>query len=122
MAKVTIQGKEYDLFLGLYAMEQIENKYGDMKTALEQFRKDRKIGTVKDFFVAMANNGRKKAKLPMDVTAEELDVFSLADLSAISKAMSQALDEGARTEVVGGGEADDEAYDALAAEYDEKNG
>ena len=45
-----------------------------------------------------------------------------APLDRLAAALREALDESTRIEVTGGGEADDEEQDALAAEYDEKNG
>ena len=38
------------------------------------------------------------------------------------KALREAMDETMHAETVGGNEADDEPQDALAAEYEEKNG
>lgn len=122
MAKIVIQGKEYDLRMTLWASEQIEQEYGDLKDALTMFRKKRKISMVKKMFVILANAGRKKAKLPTDVTEDVLDSCTMADLDLVAQAMRGAMDETMHAETVGGGEADDEPQDALAAEYDEKNG
>ena len=122
MAKIRISGTEYDLYMGQWAMEQIEKEYGDMKEALAAFRKDRKISMVKFMFAALANNGRKRAGLKPDISPDVLDGCNLADLEKISMAMRGSMDEAVHTETVGGGEADDEGTDALAAEYDEKNG
>ena len=122
MAKIVINGKEYDLWLGLSAMEQIEDRYGSLEDGLKKFSKERKISEIKFFFVTLANCGRKRAKKPMDVTEDILDTANLADLEAIAAAMRDTLDEARRVETVGGGPADDEGTDALAAEYDAKNG
>ena len=89
---------------------------------LKKFSKERKISEIKFFFVTLANCGRKRAKKPMDVTEDILDTANLADLEAIAAAMRDTLDEARRVETVGGGLADDEGTDALAAEYDAKNG
>ena len=121
MAKIVIKGVEYDLWMGLWAMEQIENEYGDMKTAMQRFKKERKISMVRFMFTALANNGRKKANLPPDVTGDVLDDCNLADLDQIAQALRATMDEAAHTETVGGGEADEDGADALAGEYDEKN-
>ena len=122
MAKIRICGKQYDLYFGLWAMEQVEKEYGDLKQALAEYRKNRKIDQVKFMFAAMANNGRKRAGQKPDVKPEVLDVCSVGDLEKISEAMLAAMEEASHVETVGGGEADDEEADALAAEYDEKNG
>ena len=122
MAKIVIRGKEYDLWLGLWAMEQIEERYGSMEEGLKKFIKEKKISEIKFFFVTLANCGQKRAKLPADLTEDILDTANLADLEAIAASMRDTLDEARRTETVGGGPADDEGEDALAAEYDAKNG
>lgn len=121
MAKVTIKGTEYDLRMSLWASEQIENEFGDLKEALTQFRRERKISMVKTMFRILANAGRKKAGLPTDVAGDVLDDCTLKDLDEVAKAMGLAMDETMHAETVGGNEADDEPQDALAAEYDAKN-
>lgn len=121
MAKITINGTEYDLLMGLWAMEQIENEYGDMKTAMEAYKNSRKISMVKFMFAALANNGRRRAGLPADVNGDVLDGCNLGDLDRIALVMRQAMDEAIHAETVLGGEADDEGTDALAEEYEEKN-
>ena len=122
MAKITIKGTEYTLRMSLWASEQIENEFGDLKEALTTFRKERKISTVKMMFAILANAGQKFAGLPANVKPEVLDDCTMMDLDAVSRAMSEAMDESMHAETVGGNEADDEDADALAAEYDEKNG
>ena len=122
MAKITIKGVEYDLRMGLWASEQIEKEFGDLKDALQKFRKERKVSMVKWMFRTLANAGQKAKKLPMDVPEDVLDNCSLKDLDDVAKAMSEAMNESLHAETVGGNEADDEPQDALAAEYDEKNG
>ena len=119
--EVRINGKMYRLRMNLWASEQIENEYGDLKEALQKFRKERKISMVKMMFMILANAGRKHEGMPADVAEDVLDNCTLADLDAVSKAMAAAMDETMHAETVGGNEADDEPQDALAAEYEEKN-
>lgn len=121
MAKITISGREYDLRMSLWASEQIEKEFGDLKDALQKFRKERKVSMVKWMFRTLANAGQKAKKLPMDVPEDVLDNCSLKDLDDVAKAMSEAMNESLHAETVGGNEADDEPEDALAAAYDEKN-
>ena len=121
MAKITISGREYDLRMSLWASEQIEKEFGDLKDALQKFRKERKVTMVKWMFQTLANAGQKAKKLPMDVPEDVLDNCSLKDLDDVAKAMSEAMNESLHAETVGGNEADDEPEDALAAAYDEKN-
>jgi hypothetical protein len=122
MAKITIKGVEYNLRMTLWASEQIENEFGDLKDALKKFRKERKISMVKKMFRIMANAGRKSEKKPTDVPEDVLDDCTLADLDQVAQALREAMDETMHAETVGGNEADDEPQDALAAEYEEKNG
>ena len=122
MARITIKGVEYNLRMSLWASDQIEQEYGDLKDALQKFRKERKISTVRKMFWIMANAGRKAEKKPMDVPEDVLDDCTLADLDRVSRVMREAMDETMHAETVGGNEADDEPQDALAAEYEEKNG
>ena len=122
MAKITIKGVTYNLRMGLWASEQIENEFGDLKKALTSFRKERKISMVKKMFQILANAGQKYEKKPMDVPEDVLDDCTLADLDQVAQALREAMDETMHAETVGGNEADDEPQDALAAEYEEKNG
>lgn len=121
MSKIRIKGVEYDLRMSLWASEQIENEYGDLKEALQKFRKERKISMVKSMFRILANAGRKKAGLKPDVKEDVLDDCTLKDLNEVAVAMNLAMEESMKAETVGGGEADDEPADALAEEYDAKN-
>lgn len=122
MAKIRIKGRDYELWMGLWSMEQIEKKYGSMEKAMEIFRTERKISDVRFFFHVLARNGARRAKKPDDVPEDLLDNASLGDLQEISRVLRETLAEGQHTETVGGGEADDEPHDALEAEYLEKNG
>ena len=121
MAKVRVNGVEYDLRMTLWAAEQIENEWGDLREALTKFRGSGNSGMIKKMFAILANAGRKKAKQPMDVTPEAIDDCSLGDLERISQAMRDALDEAMRVECTGGGLADDKPADAFLEEYQQKN-
>lgn len=121
MAKIIISGREYDLRMGLWASEQIEKEYGDLQEALKKFRTERSVTMIRKMFVILANAGQKHAKQPMNVPEDVLDDATLGDLQEITKALGEAMDETMKMEVVGG-EADDEHRDALAEEYDRKNG
>ena len=122
MAKIVLRGVEYDLRMSLWASEQIEKEYGDLKSALQKFKKERKITMVKWMFRVLANAGRKAAGQEMDVQEDVLDNCTLHDLDNVARAMGEAMNESLHAETVGGNEADDEPEDALAAAYDEKNG
>ena len=60
--------------------------------------------------------------MPTDVTEDVIGKHTgLAKIAEISAAIQAAVDHGMKSET-DGGEADDEPQDALAEEYDEKNG
>ena len=120
--EVVIHGRKYRLRMGLWASEQIENEFGDLQEALRKFQAERSVSMIKKLFIILAQAGLKHEKKPMDVADDVLDDCTLHDLNEISKAMRAAMDESLHAETVNGNEADDEPQDALAAEYDEKNG
>lgn len=123
--EIVISGKKYELRMSLWASEQIEQKYGDLQEALKTFQSmDTKnaTGMIREMFVILANAGRKHRKQPTDIRSDVLDDCTLGDLSEISRSIRAAMDKTMHAETVGGNEADDEPQDALAAEYDEKNG
>lgn len=122
MARIRIDGRDYELWMGLWSMEQIEKEYGSMEKAMSRFTKEKKISDIKFFFRVLARNGQRKNHLPDDVPEDLLDNATMADLQEISKALRDTLEEGKHTEATGGGEADDEPRDALEEEYEEKNG
>ncbi len=124
MAKIEIGGVEYDLRMSLWASEQIEKEFGDLKNALQKIRHERKVTMVKWMFRTLANAGKKAKKQPMDVPEDVLDDCTLGDLDRIAKALREAMDETMHAETVNGNEADDEVADAYAAELEqqEKNG
>ncbi len=121
MAKIEIGGVEYDLRMSLWASEQIEKEFGDLKNALQKIRHERKVTMVKWMFRTLANAGKKAKKQPMDVPEDVLDNCTLYDLDRVAKAMNETMNESLHAETVGGNEADDQPEDALAAAYDEKN-
>lgn len=125
MAKYTIDGKEYELAMTVYAIGQIEELYGDLKTAMGKFRGNRNnIPMVKNLFRIMANAARHKAKQPEDVTGDEVDDLDLLGMNDLVTAMRKAMAESARAETIDGGPADDEDHDVYAEEREklEKNG
>ena len=120
--EIVINGKRYELRMNLWASEQIEQKYGDLQDALRAFHTGGTTAMIREMFVILANAGRKHAKQPADIRDDVLDDCSLGDLSEISRAIRAAMDKSMHAETIGGNEADDEPQDALAAEYEEKNG
>lgn len=124
MAKITVDGKEYALAMTIYAMGQIEDQYGDLKTAMSKFRGNNNIRMVKDMFRILGNAAKHKAKEPEDITGDELDNCGAMQLNDIVNAMRAAMAESVRAETVDGGPADDEDHDVYEEERQklEKNG
>ena len=124
MAKYVLNGKEYNLRMDLHAMEKMEEEYGDLKSALEKFRKSRSIKIIKTMFVIMANSGERKAGRPENVTGDELDQINFLELNNLAVALNKAMEEAMHAETVSGGEADDAKHDVYGEmlEAEEKNG
>jgi hypothetical protein len=79
-------------------------------------------GAVRKLFRILANCQRNLDGMPEDVTDEAISRHtSMAKLAEISGAIQAAVEKGMESET-NGGEADDEPQDALAEEYDRKNG
>lgn len=122
--KVDIGGKSYDLAMSLYAMEQIEDEFGDLKEAMSKFRgKGGGVKMVKKMFRIMGNAALHAKKQPETLTGKELDNLGLAGLNKVAQALRQVMDESLHAETVNGGLADDEAVDVYAEqmEEDQKN-
>lgn len=121
MAKIVINKKAYELRMDVYAMEKIENEFGDLKEALKAFRgKERKISMVKAMFRILANSGNKKAGKPENVTGDEIDGCNLADLNQIARVLNDTMEEAMHAETVGGNEADDEVHDEYGEELEQQ--
>ena len=122
--EVRINGKLYKLKYDLWALEQIEKEFGGVKGAFEAMSGNGPgmIGTVRKLFAILANCQRDLDGQPADVTGEEISGhMPVKKVKEISAAIRAAIRIGNESETYGG-EADDEERDALAAEYDEKNG
>lgn len=120
--EVRINGQLYRLRFDLWALEQIEEEFGGVREAFQQLR-GAKMGTaVKKLFRILANCQRNLDGMPEDVTEDVISRHtSMAKLAEISGAIQAAVEKGMESET-NGGEADDEVHDALAEEYDQKNG
>lgn len=119
MARMKIDGREYQLMMTVHAMKQIEEEFGDLKTAMNRFRKGgRDLKIISAMFRILANAGQHKMKLPEDVTGDEIDNLDLAGLNELSLILRKTMDESTHAETVDGGLADDEVHDGYADEYD----
>lgn len=120
MVNIEINGQKYGLAMSLYAMEQIENEFGDLKEAMGKFRgKGSSVSMVKKMFRIMGNAALHIQKKPETITGEELDNLGLAGLNKVAQALRQVMDESLHAETVNGGLADDEAVDVYAEQMEE---
>ena len=122
MAKVTIGDKEYGLRFDLYAMEQIEEEFGGVKTVFDTLKEGKhQIKTTRTLFRILANsylsyNGREET-----VTGDEIKHAGMDMIRSISEAVQAAIAEGSKSETTGGNEADDEVHDMFLEEIERKN-
>ena len=122
MASVNINGKEYGLRFDLYAMEQIEEEFGGVKTVFDTLKEGKhQIKTTRTLFRILANsylsyNGREET-----VTGDEIKHAGMDMIRSISEAVQAAIAEGSKSETTGGNEADDEVHDMFLEEIERKN-
>ena len=120
--EVKINGQTYRLRFDLWALEQIEEEFGGVRDAFKKLLGPEMHQAVRKLFAITANCQRDYDGMPADVTPDTIGRHtSVAKLTQISEAIQAAVEIGMKSET-DGGEADDEAHDALAEEYDEKNG
>ena len=120
--EVRINGVMYKLRFDLGALEQFQDEYGGTKEAFMALRGAGMTKAVKTMFRICANCQRDYDGMPEDVTEDVIGKHtSLGKLREIADAIEAAMEKGMESETYGG-EADDEPQDALAAEYDAKNG
>ncbi len=120
--EVRINGQLYKLRFDLWALEQIEEEFGGVREAFAQLRGAKMSGAIRKLFRILANCQRNMDGLPEDVTEETISRHtSMGKLTEIADAIQIAVEKGMESET-NGGEADDEPQDALAEEYDRKNG
>lgn len=120
--EVRINGQLYRLRFDLWALEQIEEEFGGVREAFQQLRGAKMSTAVRKLFRILANCQRNLDGMPEDVTEDVISRHtSMAKLAEISGAIQAAVEKGMESET-NGGEADDEVHDALAEEYDQKNG
>ena len=122
--EVRINRKLYKLRYDLWALEEIEKEFGGIRGAFEAMSGNGPgmVRTVRKLFAILANCQRDLDGLPADVTGEEISGhMPVKKVKEISAAIREAIRIGNESETYGG-EADDEERDALAEEYDQKNG
>ena len=92
MTTIEIGGKKYDLAMSLYAMEQIEEEFGDLKEAMGKFRgKGSSVKMVKKMFRIMGNAALHAKKQPEALTGKELDNLGLAGLNKVAQALRAVM-------------------------------
>ena len=121
--EVRINGQLYRLRFDLWAMEQIEEKFGGIRQAFAAMDSGKMVSTVRTMFAIMANCQRNCDGMPEDVTGNEIGKHeSIRKLREVSEAIKAAVAEGMHSETMDGGEASDKKQNPLDKEYEEKNG
>ena len=119
MAKFDYNGKTYDLVMSLYAMEKIEDEFGDISEALKKFRsRNRNVKMIKSMFRILANAALHEKQQPETVTGREIDGMGRKGLESLSTALRNAMDESLKAETVNGGLGDDVVADGYAEELE----
>ena len=117
MAKTEINGKEYELRMDLYAMELIEDAFGDTySNAMEALRK-RSFKTARKLFVILANSAKSFRGEVEDVSEEEFKHLDMTDVVKMTEAIMQAQEESFRKETIDGA-ADDSHHDDTLEEIE----
>ena len=120
MVKLRIGETEYGLRMDMYAMELIEDEFGNMKDMFEQVQRGGSK-TIMKLFKILANAELAYEGKEETVTGNELKRLRVAAAAGIGKAIRAAVEEGMKSETTGGAEADDEVYDVYLAEIEAKN-
>ena len=122
MARVKINGKEYGLRFDLYAMEQIEEEFGGVKTVFDTLKEGKhQIKTTRTLFRILANSYLSYNGQEETVTGDEVKHCGMDAIKDISDAVQKAISEGSHSETTGGNEADDEVHDMFLEEIERKN-
>ena len=120
MVKLKIFDKEYGLRLDMYALEQIEEEFGGMKDMFAKLQSGSSRAVQKLFKILanaqLAYEGREET-----VTGDEIRRLRVSALNGISDAIKAAVDEGMKSEMNEGEEADDDVYDVYLSEIESKN-
>ena len=117
MAKTEINGKTYELRLDLYAMEMIEDAFGDSYgNAMDALRK-RSFKTARKMFAILANSARSFRGYPEDISEDEFKHLGMADVVKMTEAIMQAQEESFKKETLDGA-ADDATHDDVLEEIE----
>ena len=123
MAKVVIGGKTYGLRFDMYAMEQIEEEFGNVQNAFNALREGKQIKSTRALFKILANSHLSFCGEEETVTGDEIKHAGMKEVMIISEAIKTAIADGSKSETTGGNEADDNVHDVYLEQIDkaEKN-
>lgn len=120
MVKLKIGEKEYGLRMDMYALEQIEDEFGDLQVMFEKIRKGGSKA-LQQLFKILANSQLAYEGKEETVTGEELKRLKVSAVAGIGQAIHAAVAEGMKSETTDGAEADDEVFDVYLQEIEAKN-
>ena len=120
MVKLRVGDTEYGLRMDMYAMELIEDEFGNMKDMFEQVQRGGSKAIMK-LFKILANAQLAYEGKEETVTGNELKHLRVAAAAGIGQAIRAAVEEGMKSETTDGAEADDEVFDVYLSEIEAKN-
>ena len=120
MVKLRIGETEYGLRMDMYAMELIEDEFGNMKDMFEQVQSGGSKA-IRKLFKILANAQLAYEGKEETVTGDELKRLRVAAAAGIGQAIRAAIEEGMKSETTDGAEADDEVFDVYLSELEAKN-
>lgn len=120
MVKLKVGETEYGLRMDLYALEQIEEEFGNMQEVMTKVQGGGSKA-MRSLFRILANAQLSYEGKEETVTGDELKGLRVSAMVGIGHAIRAAVEEGMKSETTEGAEADDEVYDVYLSEIDAKN-
>ena len=120
MVKIKVDDREYGLRMDMYAMEMIEDEFGNMQDMFDKLKRG-STKTVRILFRILANAQLSLEGKEENITGDELKHLSVGTIRTIAGAINRAIELGMHSETTGGGSADDEVFDVYLNEIESKN-
>lgn len=120
MVKLKIGETEYGLRMDMYALEQIEDEFGDLKGMFEKIQNGGSKA-LQTLFKILANAHLAYEGKEETVTGDEIKRLRVSAVAGIGQAIHAAVAEGMKSETTDGAEADDEVFDVYLQEIEAKN-
>lgn len=116
------RGTDYRMIFNLYAMEQIEDEFGSMKTALGELEGGKQFKALRKMFRFLGNGALVEQDQEPTLTGDEILKADLKEMARLSDAVKACFALGRKTETEAGEAGSDEKRELFEDEEDEKNG